>query len=235
MILDLLKIIAIVSLLLILLPLLLLLIGGVGLLCHFFGLAMPKRAPVEQVVEITAPMQPVYPVEIETIAISDIWVEHVTRDGQKGMLIHVAFQADDMKDIDGYCVALFSDIKEHPLYLEPQEGSRYVDWEGQLGTYEYFTPQFRYSRYNDLRLFMPYELLTKAGMGKKALFHVYLTTTGEEAELLAESGPYLFKLNTTLLVPNPVYLESWLGMAWWRFLLLMVVICLLCVLLLIII
>lgn len=92
-----------------------------------------------------------------------LWVDYdVTENGKKGMRIHVAFTAINLKGVDAY-LALYFEKKNGEKIEGTSTGFRSKD--GQLAVYKSIKPAYPEAVYKDLQLFMPYEEI-KIGSGK---------------------------------------------------------------------
>lgn len=87
--------------------------------------------------------------------IENIWVDHnFYRDNVKGMLIHVHFSVYDMKGReDQVTVYFYNDSSGEPLR---DLNDSHCTGNGEVATYEYYTPLYDGSEYSDFTIFMPY-------------------------------------------------------------------------------
>lgn len=89
----------------------------------------------------------------QSAVINNKWLEHnVTKDGVKGMIIHVDFNVKNMKGQQGKVL----------VYFECPKGTGLDDTNGSLRTTDgkvcvskKFTPSYDNSHYNDFKIFMP--------------------------------------------------------------------------------
>lgn len=90
--------------------------------------------------------------------IQEIRVDHNVYDDcdQKGMKIHVKFETEDLKGIEGRVIANFFYDDETKI---KDINNHYSTPDGQVCVSENFTPSYDSSTYNDFILFMPYSEL----------------------------------------------------------------------------
>ena len=89
--------------------------------------------------------------------IENIWVDYdVSKDGEKGMNIHIKFSFTNMLNTTGWCVAFFCDENGNAL---KDYNQRYNDAGGNISSGTQFTPNIENGIYNDWILFMPYDEL----------------------------------------------------------------------------
>ncbi len=118
------------------------------------------------------------------ITFDDMWVDYdVTQNGEKGMLIHLKFSANNMKGVDAYAA----------IYFEKKNGdaiqgktSTYRSKNGQLAVYKSIKPAYDDADYKDLQLFMPYSQID-VGTGKVDL--------KMDADIIFPSGDLIKHLN----------------------------------------
>lgn len=90
--------------------------------------------------------------------IMKIWVDHneYDDDDRKGMIIHVAFKAHNMLDEKGKVSVYFYHSNGTPLI---DTNDNYCTSDGQVSTWEDFSPRYENSNYSDFDIFMPYREL----------------------------------------------------------------------------
>ncbi len=89
--------------------------------------------------------------------IDRVWVDHnVTEDGEYGMRIHVEFTARNMRNSQGRLAAYFS--FQDGAALE-DFNDRFTTTGGNVSVGENFSPSYAQSRYDDFKLFIPYDEL----------------------------------------------------------------------------
>jgi len=89
-----------------------------------------------------------------TAQITNVWVEHNKWSGiVKGMKIHVAFNTFNVRGMMGQCAAYFN-FENGQKLIDYNMQYRAID--GQVCCFQNFTPNYDYTTYNDLVLFMPY-------------------------------------------------------------------------------
>jgi uncharacterized protein YaiL (DUF2058 family) len=124
--------------------------------------------------------------------IESIWVDYdVTRDGKKGMLIHVKFEVNNLQSVNCYIAAYFHFESGQPLVNK--SAPSYVTPNGQFAVSETVTPRYVNSVYEDLTLFMPISafLMPK---GKHVLkFNVQISVR-DSPNILTESDYTVFTL-----------------------------------------
>lgn len=89
----------------------------------------------------------------QSVVINNKWLEHdVTKNGVKGMKIHVDFNAKNMKSKKGKVIVYF----EYPKGTGIKDlNGKYRTKNGEVCVSEEFTPRYDNSHYNDFDLFIP--------------------------------------------------------------------------------
>lgn len=135
----------------------------------------------------------------QTAYIEKCWVDYdVYNNGNKGMQIHIKFNVRGLKNRNIWVAASFYDEKSKNPIKCYADG--YHNSSGML-VYQYFTPPYEYSVYDDFKLFMPYYVFDNSSMqpGK----YTYFASIGiEGGEQIRTSNWYAFTY-TRGSNPNP--------------------------------
>lgn len=135
----------------------------------------------------------------QTAYIEKCWVDYdVYNNGNKGMQIHIKFNVRGLKNRNIWVAASFYDEKSKNPIKCYADG--YHNSSGML-VYQYFTPPYEYSVYDDFKLFMPYYVFVNSSMqpGK----YTYFASIGiEGGEQIRTSNWYAFTY-TRGSNPNP--------------------------------
>ncbi len=109
------------------------------------------------------PPTPATPSFVASASIQDVTVDHnITQFGLNGMLIHIKFSVDGMKNIKGRVMAyFFNDAGQKLTSQDSKDLSadglfKYQAADGQLIAWDYFTPVYDSAQFNDFQLFLPY-------------------------------------------------------------------------------
>lgn len=124
--------------------------------------------------------------------IQDVTVDYdVTQFGQTGMLIHIKFLANGMKDLKGLAIAYFYDDQGQKLLSHDSKDQaadglfKYQATDGQLIVWDYFVPIFDSAQFSDFQLFLPYSAI-ELPSGKYSLkLRVQITDLRNTARPLA--------------------------------------------------
>lgn len=128
----------------------------------------------------------------EKASIKEIWVDHGAYDeyNQKGMRIHVKFETEDLKGVEGQVIAYFFYDDETKI---KDTNNRYCTPDGQVSVGKPFTPSYDSSTYNDFMLFMPYSEL-HLNSSYSCYFSIIIWTNNGKAVGSSESNTY-FEFN----------------------------------------
>lgn len=106
----------------------------------------------------------------ERAEIEKVWLEHnVWEDGVNGMRIHVKFNVDNMKGLEGRLIAYFYNDDKSGTPLNDMNG-RYKTTDGKVSVGEDFVPTYDGSSWADFQIFMPYNELHIYKSGGYKLF-----------------------------------------------------------------
>ena len=124
--------------------------------------------------------------------IKGIWVDHGAYDeyNQKGMRIHLKFETQDLKGVEGQVIAYFFYDDETKI---KDTNNRYSTSDGQVSVAKPFTPSCDNSTYNDFKLFMPYSEL-HLNSSYSCYFSIIIWTNNGKAVGVSESNTY-FEFN----------------------------------------
>lgn len=101
--------------------------------------------------------------------INRVWVDHnVYKNGQYGMLIHVNFDCDNMRGVQGWCIAWF--YNANGSNMKNYSANNYTNRNHNVGTWTTFTPRYDSSNFSDVELFIPNSAIT--GRGSQLYFQV---------------------------------------------------------------
>jgi len=127
--------------------------------------------------------------------IEKIWTDHnVTRGEDKGMLIHTKFKISNLQGVRFQAIACFfqDNAAEEPLKTSA-DGFQTSDQ--HLCVWDYFTPEYQFSGYDDLTLFLPYRAINLGGSGKWELkYYVTIRRADQPSQELAQSDWERFQL-----------------------------------------
>jgi hypothetical protein len=117
--------------------------------------------------------------------------EHnAVRVGEKGMLIHVAFEVGGMKGEQGHVAAYFFFANGAPLLDSDQQ---YRDVSGRVSVGESFVPIYDAAVWHDFQLFIPYSQLHLSSGRHDLKFHVVVfKKEGDSWRHLARSSEQTF-------------------------------------------
>lgn len=124
--------------------------------------------------------------------IKEIWVDHGAYDeyNQKGMRIHLKFETEDLKGVEGQVIAYFFYDDETKI---KDTNNRYSTPDGQVSVAKPFTPSYDNSTYNDFKLFMPYSEL-HLNSSYSCYFSIIIWTNNGKVVGGSESNTY-FEFN----------------------------------------
>jgi hypothetical protein len=124
-----------------------------------------------------------------TASIERVWADHnQIQNGQKGVIIHVAFDADNSRGRQCSVVAYFHYGSGQPL---KDQNGEYVSSVGTVSTIDRFTPNYDNSHYSDYPLFIPYAELHIEGSHQ--IMYYVMVRTGDGRS--ARSANFYFNLN----------------------------------------
>jgi len=92
-------------------------------------------------------------------AFQDVWMEHsVWRGGEKGMVIHAAFEIHNSQEREFQAIAFFhfDDARGEPV---PTDADGFRTTEKSLCVSKQFTPSYQFTEFEDFRLFLPYRTI----------------------------------------------------------------------------
>ena len=122
----------------------------------------------------------------------NVWVDHnVTQKGQKGMRIHLRFVANGRLNRQCEASVFFYFSSGKPLR---DFDNKYYSQSGDVVTWEKFTPKYDSARYNDLKLFIPYDQLHMKSGDHRLKLKAKLYDKGAR-QTFAESGFVNFTFN----------------------------------------
>jgi len=122
--------------------------------------------------------------------IDHIWQEHnVVSNSLKGMNIHIKFSINNMQNQTGFVIACFVDKNESDLM---DYNKKYRTSDGKVATWNTFTPDYKYTVYNDFVLFMPYEEFHLTGYHE---LYFYLNIIDSKNQVIAISDYNEFNIN----------------------------------------
>jgi hypothetical protein len=88
---------------------------------------------------------------------SKVWVEYnKTQDDEFGMIVHLKFEVNNMKDVDSFAIIYFQ--KPDGTFLQDGTGN-YAAKDGRVAALKALRPGFEPTVYEDLEIFVPYDNL----------------------------------------------------------------------------
>ena len=128
--------------------------------------------------------------------IDNVRQEHnIYEDDQKGMKIHINFSVNNLEEVDCYIAAYFSFQNGETIGGVSDD---FITTNGQAVVGTDFSPPYESTRYNDLRLFMPYEELYLAeGYHHHCQFEIQIYINNTKL-VIAESEPYKFSYKKSI-------------------------------------
>jgi hypothetical protein len=126
----------------------------------------------------------------------------VTKFGQKGMLIHVKFLVNGMKDLKGRLIAYFSDqggqqLTSHDSKDLTADGLfKFQATDGQLIVWDYFTPIYDAAQLSDFQLFLPYSAIELSAGTYHLQFSTKIMDLRNSSQPLAVAPDFLFSFTT---------------------------------------
>ncbi len=154
--------------------------------------ATPAPATETPTVVSPPPPTPSTPSFVASASIQDVTVDHnITQFGQNGMLIHIKFSVDGMKDTKGRVMAyFFNDAGQKLTSQDSKDLSadglfKYQAADGQLIAWDYFTPVYDSAQFNDFQLFLPYSAIELPSGTYNLKFRVELVDLRNTRQALA--------------------------------------------------
>lgn len=153
-----------------------------------------------------APTAAITPAITSTLPLSSANIQNVTVDydvtkfGQTGMLIHINFTANGMKDLKGLAIAYFFDgngqkLSSHDTKDLAADGLfKYQATDGQLIVWDYFLPVYDSSVFGDFQLFLPYSAIELSSGKYDLKFRVQISDLRNLARPLAVAPDVTFTL-----------------------------------------
>jgi hypothetical protein len=149
------------------------------------------------------PLPSATPTLAPSATIQDVSADYdITKFGQKGMLIHVKFLVDGMKDLKGRVIAYFSDQGGKVLTstdskdLSTDGLFKYQASDGQLIVWDYFTPIYDDAQFNDFQLFLPYSAIELSTGTYHLQFRAQIVDVRNSSQPLAVAPYFLFTFTT---------------------------------------
>lgn len=142
------------------------------------------------------------PTFLSSANIQNVTVDYdVTKFGQTGMLIHINFTANGMKDMKGLAIAYFYDdngqkLTSHDTKDLAADGLyKYQATDGQLIVWDYFLPVYDSSVFGDFQLFLPYTAVELASGKYNLKFRVQVSDLRNTARPLAAAPDVTFSFS----------------------------------------
>ncbi len=142
------------------------------------------------------------PPALGLVTINNVTVDHnFTKFAQVGMLIHVSFSADGLKNSKGRVMAYFFDqsgaklISHDSKDVSADQLLKYQAADGQLIAWEYYTPVYDSAVFNDLQLFLPYSAIELPAGDHALKFYVQIIDLQSARQALAVSPDILFDIS----------------------------------------
>jgi acyl carrier protein len=138
--------------------------------------------------------------------IEKIWLDYDTQqDSERGILIHLNFNVDNLKDVKCRAVAYF--YFKNGAALKDLNSS-YYSADGQVCAGKDFTPGYEGSIYKDFMLFMPYDELHVSEGKHELKFHINLYEQVTKSEI-ARSNDYQFRCTYLDNQPKGTFNKTW--------------------------
>lgn len=146
---------------------------------------------LQELIEKGTPETPVATPSGPSAELSDITLEHgVTKNGTRGMNIHVKCTIRNMVNKEGTCIAYFYNADGNAL---KDVNGKYNTVSGKVCCTQKYTPMMQVTEYTDICLFMPYtELHQSSGNHNLKLFVSIFDNNGNE---MVQSNWIEFKYN----------------------------------------
>ncbi len=151
---------------------------------------------------VSPPPTPSNPSFAASASIQDVTVDHnITQFGQNGMLIHIKFSVDGMKDTKGRVMAyFFNDAGQKLTSQDSKDLSadglfKYQAADGQLIAWDYFTPVYDSAQFNDFQLFLPYAAVELPSGTYNLKFRVELVDLRNTPQALAAAPEVPFNFS----------------------------------------